>query len=113
MGICDVRARDRPVAPRFGQHGVELVLGPRDQSEPSTSPGGSQRDRTPDAARGARDDGDRAVPAVRTQGASTSTTVARLIPPPAHRVATPYPPPRRRSSWISVTRIRAPEQATG
>ena len=32
---------------------------------------------------------------------------------PAHIVATPMPPPRRRSSWISVVTMRAPVAATG
>jgi hypothetical protein len=35
------------------------------------------------------------------------------MPPPAHSVPTPTPPPRRRNSWISVTRIRAPDAAMG
>ena len=52
-------------------------------------------------------------PRVDQAGGCTSSTVAEPMPPPAHSVPTPMPPPRRRSSWISVTRMRAPEQPTG
>ncbi len=34
-------------------------------------------------------------------------------PPPRHSVASPYRPPRRRSSWSSVATIRAPLAPTG
>src|SRR6476659_6518969 len=45
--------------------------------------------------------------------AGTSITVAEPMPPPAHIVATPIPPQRRRSSWMSVVTMRAPVAATG
>jgi hypothetical protein len=38
---------------------------------------------------------------------------AEAMPPPAHIAATAVPPPRRRSSWTSVSTIRVPVIATG
>src|SRR5205807_7881322 len=38
----------------------------------------------------------------------TSTIIASPCPPPEQIAATPRPPPRRRSSWTSVVRMRAP-----
>ena len=43
----------------------------------------------------------------------TSSTVAEPIPPPAHILETPMPPPRRANSLINVTIMRAPVAATG
>ena len=48
-----------------------------------------------------------------TQAGMTSSTVADPMPPPAHMLETPMPPPRRASSFTSVTIMRAPVAATG
>src|SRR5690606_18872609 len=42
-----------------------------------------------------------------------STTAAIPWPTPMHMVASPYLPARRRNSWTSVVRIRAPEAPSG
>ncbi len=49
----------------------------------------------------------------RGHGAATSRITAPPMPPPAHMAATAMPPPRRRSSWTSVTSMRAPVAAIG
>jgi cytochrome P450 len=49
----------------------------------------------------------------RQEAAGTSMTTAVDMPPPAHMAATPVPPPRRRSSWVSEMTMRAPVMATG
>ncbi len=43
----------------------------------------------------------------------TSTDIATAPPPPRHSVASPRPPPRLRSSWISVIRTREPLEPMG
>src|SRR4029077_1310945 len=43
----------------------------------------------------------------------TSITIASPCPPPEQIAARPRPPPRRRSSYISVPTSRAPEAPTG
>ena len=49
----------------------------------------------------------------RAHRAGTSRTSAVDMPHPAHIAATPVPPPRRRSSWMSEIVMRAPVIAIG
>ncbi len=49
----------------------------------------------------------------RAPGAYASSTTASPWPTPMHSVATPQPPPRRRSSWAQVASTRAPEAPSG
>ena len=53
------------------------------------------------------------APEPRARRCQTSTMTASPWPPPEQIAATPRPPPRRRSSQISVVRMRAPEAPIG
>ena len=111
LGIGDVGG-DRGPGAGAGHDLGQLLRAAADHRDPGAGLGRGQGRAASDAG-GATDDedplpGEVDVDVLAAHGQATSSTSAEPMPPPAHIETTPWVAPRRRSSLIMVTTMRAP-----
>ena len=116
LGVGDVGG-DRGPGAGAGHDLGQLLGAAADHGDPGAGLGRGQGRAAPDAG-GATDDedplpGEVDVDVLAAHGQATSSTSAEPMPPPAHIETTPWVAPRRRSSLIMVTTMRAPVAAIG